>query len=148
MANINEIGSAFKCGVRQAYDAVLTPTEGTILTVSREAADYACSRINDGCTLESFMNDYAAEMKRSLERTPELLNVLKEAGVVDSGGAGLVAITEGMISSLSGDNISETQISDTHSATSAPDLDLPRTALWSSDIAPNFYCGCKNAKPI
>lgn len=50
-ANINEIGSAFKCGVRQAYDAVLTPTEGTILTVSREAADYACSRINDGCTL-------------------------------------------------------------------------------------------------
>ncbi len=67
-ANINEIGSAFKCGVRQAYDAVLTPTEGTILTVSREAADYACSRINDGCTLESFMNDYAAEMKRSLEK--------------------------------------------------------------------------------
>ena len=135
-ANINEIGSAFKCGVRQAYDAVLTPTEGTILTVSREAADYACSRINDGCTLESFMNDYAAEMKRSLERTPELLNVLKEAGVVDSGGAGLVAITEGMISSLSGDNISETQISDTHSATSAPDLDL-----FTEDSVTEFgYC--------
>ncbi|MFR7855143.1 MAG: DAK2 domain-containing protein, partial [Acutalibacteraceae bacterium] len=135
-ANINEIGSAFKCGVRQAYDAVLTPTEGTILTVSREAADYACSRINDGCTLESFMNDYAAEMKRSLERTPELLNVLKEAGVVDSGGAGLVAITEGMISSLSGDNISETQISDTHSATSAPDLDL-----FTEDSVMKFgYC--------
>ena len=135
-ANINEIGSAFKCGVRQAYDAVLTPTEGTILTVSREAADYACSRINDGCTLESFMNDYAAEMKRSLERTPELLNVLKEAGVVDSGGAGLVAITEGMISSLSGDNISETQISDTHSAISAPDLDL-----FTEDSVMEFgYC--------
>lgn len=135
-ANINEIGSAFKCGVRQAYDAVLTPTEGTILTVSREAADYACSRINDGCTLESFMNDYAAEMKRSLERTPELLNVLKEAGVVDSGGAGLVAITEGMISSLSGDNISETQISDTHSATLAPDLDL-----FTEDSVMEFgYC--------
>lgn len=135
-ANINEIGSAFKCGVRQAYDAVLTPTEGTILTVSREAADYACSRINDSCTLESFMNDYAAEMKRSLERTPELLNVLKEAGVVDSGGAGLVAITEGMISSLSGDNISETQISDTRSATSAPDLDL-----FTEDSVMEFgYC--------
>lgn len=135
-ANINEIGSAFKCGVRQAYDAVLTPTEGTILTVSREAADYACSRINDGCTLESFMNDYAAEMRRSLERTPELLNVLKEAGVVDSGGAGLVAITEGMISSLSGDNISETQISDTHSSTSAPDLDL-----FTEDSVMEFgYC--------
>lgn len=135
-ANINEIGSAFKCGVRQAYDAVLTTTEGTILTVSREAADYACSRIIDGCTLESFMNDYAAEMKRSLERTPELLNVLKEAGVVDSGGAGLVAITEGMISSLSGDNISETQISDTHSAISAPDLDL-----FTEDSVMEFgYC--------
>ena len=135
-ANINEIGSAFKCGVRQAYDAVLTPTEGTILTISREAADYACSRINDSCTLESFMNDYAAEMKRSLERTPELLNVLKEAGVVDSGGAGLVAITEGMISSLSGDNISETQISDTRSATSAPDLDL-----FTEDSVMEFgYC--------
>lgn len=135
-ANINEIGSAFKCGVRQAYDAVLTPTEGTILTVSREAADYACSRINNGCTLESFMNDYAAEMKRSLERTPELLNVLKEAGVVDSGGAGLVAITEGMISSLSGNNISETQISDTHSATSATDLDL-----FTEDSVMEFgYC--------
>ena len=135
-ANISEIGSAFKSGVRQAYDAVLTPTEGTILTVSREAADYACSRINDGCTLESFMNDYAAEMKRSLERTPELLNVLKEAGVVDSGGAGLVAITEGMISSLSGDNIAETHISDTHSAASAPDLDL-----FTEDSVMEFgYC--------
>lgn len=135
-ANINEIGSAFKSGVRQAYDAVLTPTEGTILTVSREAADFACSRIDDGCTLESFMNDYVSEMKRSLERTPELLDVLKEAGVVDSGGAGLVAITEGMISSLSGDNISETHISDTHSAATAPDLDL-----FTEDSVMEFgYC--------
>lgn len=136
-ANIDDLGTAFKSGVKQAYDAVLTPTEGTILTVSREAAGYACDRISDGSTVESFMDDYLSEMKRSLDRTPELLDVLKEAGVVDSGGAGLVAIVEGMISALNGKK--PANIIETHEKLSGqeqPDLDL-----FTSDSVMQFgYC--------
>lgn len=136
-ANIDNLGTAFKSGVKQAYDAVLTPTEGTILTVSREAAGYACDRISDDSTVESFMNDYLSEMKRSLDRTPELLDVLKEAGVVDSGGAGLVAIVEGMIAALNGkEPVRENETHESSVGSGQPDLDL-----FTSDSVMQFgYC--------
>ena len=136
-ANIDNLGTAFKNGVKQAYDAVLTPTEGTILTVSREAAGYACDRISDDSTVESFMNDYLSEMKRSLDRTPELLDVLKEAGVVDSGGAGLVAIVEGMIAALNGkEPVKENETHESSVGSGQPDLDL-----FTSDSVMQFgYC--------
>ena len=95
-ADASGVSEAFRAAVREAYGAVATPVEGTILTVIKDAAEYAGGRVAPGSDIESFFDDLTAEMRRSLDRTPDLLDVLKEAGVVDSGGAGLVYIAEGM----------------------------------------------------
>ncbi len=102
-ADVITVGAALALGVKQAYRAVLTPTEGTILTVARESVEYAVSRIDENSTLASLFGDLLSEMGESLKRTPEMLDVLKQAGVVDSGGAGLYYITEGMVMSFGGD---------------------------------------------
>ncbi len=99
-----QLASALVNGSRVAYKAVMRPVEGTILTVIREAADYtyaytATEDIKD-CT--EVMKKMVEEAKISLDTTPELLPVLKEVGVVDSGGAGLVAILEGMLAAMEG----------------------------------------------
>ncbi|MBP5254327.1 MAG: DAK2 domain-containing protein, partial [Lachnospiraceae bacterium] len=104
-ATVEECADALRSGVRSAYAAVVNPTEGTILTVAREAIEYAASRISANSTFDSFAEDYVREMKASLERTPELLAVLKEAGVIDSGGAGLYYIAEGMLRAARGEVI-------------------------------------------
>lgn len=104
-ATVEELGKAFKCGVCKAYGAVSQPVEGTILTVAREAADYACNSCGKDCNIGKFFEDYITEMKASLERTPDLLDALKEAGVIDSGGAGLVYIAEGMKYAIEGKEI-------------------------------------------
>lgn len=107
-ASINEFGLAFKNGVKQAYSSVVQPVEGTILTVAREAAEYAYEHIDENSTLDTFITDYVSEMKHSLDRTPELLYVLKEAGVIDSGGAGLLYIAEGFSDAVKGKEIQDT----------------------------------------
>ncbi len=89
--------SALRCGVKEAYSAVVTPVEGTVLTVMREATEYMEEHPTKSASLLGFLKEYVEEMKLSLDRTPDLLDVLAEAGVVDSGGAGLVAIFEGML---------------------------------------------------
>ena len=104
-ADARTLGEAFRAGVKQAYAAVMTPTEGTILTVAREATEYAASQISEDSTVESFLSDFIKEMHKSLDRTPELLPVLKEAGVIDSGGAGLVYVVEGMNKILNGETV-------------------------------------------
>ena len=101
------LGAALKLGVEQAYLSVMTPTEGTILTVMREAVDYAVSRINEKSTIRSLFSDLTGEMNASLARTPELLPVLREAGVVDSGGAGLYYIIDGLNKVLGGESLPE-----------------------------------------
>lgn len=88
------IGKAFRKGVRHAYRAVMKPAEGTILTVASDATEYACNTKTG--SVEDFLGNFVSEARRSLDRTPELLPVLKSAGVVDSGGAGLLSIIEGM----------------------------------------------------
>lgn len=102
-ADTKEIGEAFRHGVRQAYGSVMTPTEGTILTVVREATEYACEQNTE--TPEAFLNAFIDEAKRSLARTPELLPVLKKAGVVDSGAAGLIYIVDGMMRAVVGEDV-------------------------------------------
>jgi len=118
-ADTNEIGKAFRQGVRQAYSSVMTPTEGTILTVVREATEYACEQNTD--TPEAFLNAFIDEAKRSLMRTPELLPVLKKAGVVDSGAAGLIYIVDGMMRAVIGEDIGD--FSDVTEKTGEIDLD-------------------------
>ena len=100
-------GRALELGVRQAYASVVTPTEGTILTVAREAVEYANSRLTEKSTIRTLFADLVSEMRRSLERTPEILFVLKEAGVVDSGGAGLFYIMDGFNRALNGKEVAD-----------------------------------------
>ena len=106
-ANAVILAQAFASGVKQAYKAVMKPVEGTILTVAREASEKMQAISSSRMTINEFFEEFLAEAKASLERTPELLSVLKEAGVVDSGGAGLVVILEGMAMALEGQFVSE-----------------------------------------
>ena len=118
-ADTKEVGEAFRQGVKQAYSSVMTPTEGTILTVVREATEYACEQNTE--TPEKFLNAFIDEAKRSLARTPELLPVLKKAGVVDSGAAGLIYIVDGMMRAVIGEDIAD--FSDVSEKTQELDLD-------------------------
>lgn len=102
------MGRALEMGVQQAYASVMSPTEGTILTVARESVEYAVSRIDENSTIHTLFADLVKEMNESLERTPEALTVLKEAGVVDSGGAGLLYIMDGFNRVLNGEELSGT----------------------------------------
>ena len=114
---------AFDCAREDAYGAILTPTEGTILTVIHEAAQFLRengSRFQDLCSgFEALLE----QMKETLKRTPELLPILRESGVVDSGGAGLVCFVEGMVAHLQGKPLEDT-----------PELSeaLPQTMLTGS----------------
>lgn len=92
--------AALRKGVKEAYGAVATPVEGTILTVYREGVEKVVEK--QPADFESLFDILLRELKESLERTPDLLDVLREAGVVDSGGAGLLYIMQGMKEALSG----------------------------------------------
>ena len=131
-ADTKEIGEAFRQGVKQAYNSVMTPTEGTILTVVREATEYACEQNAE--SPEEFLNAFIEEAKRSLARTPELLPVLKKAGVVDSGAAGLIYIVDGMMRAVVGEDIED--FSDV--AERAQELDLD--AFNEDSILEFGYC--------
>ncbi len=101
--DVRAFGAALSAGVEESYRAVSNPVEGTILTVYRDAVNVANKKIGDDQTLETYLDNFIAELEASLDRTPELLPVLKEAGVVDSGGAGFVYIAKGMKAALLGE---------------------------------------------
>ena len=109
-ATVKDWSKAMMSGVTQAYHAVLKPVEGTILTVAREASSKAFKTIRKNDSLEKYFDIFLTEAKASLERTPELLPVLKDAGVVDSGGAGFICVIEGMQKYLNGEEIKEGDI--------------------------------------
>ena len=94
---------ALKKGVETAYKAVMKPVEGTILTVSRESAEEVSRIATPEMSFEELLSRLVEEAKRSLKRTPDLLPVLKEVGVVDSGGAGLLTIYEGFERAINGE---------------------------------------------
>ncbi len=102
-----EFAHALKAGVETAYKAVMKPVEGTILTVAKDAASEAVKTAGKTDDLIEIMQKTLEEAKRSLERTQDLLPVLKEVGVVDSGGQGLVFVYEGFLSALTGKEIPE-----------------------------------------
>lgn len=110
--DITVLSDAFSAGVSEAYNAVATPVEGTILTVYKDAVNYAAANVSSESTIESYFEDLIFELRRSLEKTPEQLPVLKEAGVVDSGGAGFVYIAEGMNDALAGIELRGGEISE------------------------------------
>ncbi len=124
VADVKTFSQALLCGVDSAYGAVSVPVEGTILTVYKDAVLYANSRIDSNSTFESYLYDLGEEMKNSLQRTPELLDVLKAAGVVDSGGAGLVYITQGMTDAVCGKDFGQTAESEGVKTSKSIDLSL------------------------
>lgn len=99
---IEDFMNCLESGCRVAYKAVMEPVEGTILTVVREAAENTRAHISEFDTIDALLDFYYNEAQKSLDNTPNLLPVLKESGVVDSGGAGFLEIIKGMIMALHG----------------------------------------------
>ena len=104
-ANAVDFAEALKIGVESAYKAVMNPTEGTILTVARLMSEKAAEICNDEMDFTEYFAEIIKEGEATLEKTPEMLPVLKKAGVVDSGGKGLMVIFEGLNSVISGKGI-------------------------------------------
>lgn len=103
------MAEAFQNGVDTAYRAVMKPVEGTILTVAKDSAAKAVAAAENEDDCIRFMEEVLQEANASLDRTPDLLPVLKEVGVVDSGGQGLVTIYEGFLAVLKGEKIADNE---------------------------------------
>ena len=103
--NVQLAAEAFDKAVDTAYKAVMKPKEGTILTVARAGAEAAAEIADYTEDVEEFLDKVIDRMQIALDNTPELLPVLKEAGVVDSGGTGLLAVMRGARLGLSGEDI-------------------------------------------
>ena len=104
-ATARDIAAALRYGADRLYEALDDPREGTILTVAREAAAAAERAAIDSADIAEFMNRLLGEAEQALARTPELMAVLKEAGVVDAGGKGFVRMLEGVVRFIEGDPI-------------------------------------------
>ena len=100
--SVEDLANAFAMGKEIAYKAVKNPVEGTILTVIRESSAALVENVGKLTSIEDALNFLFAEAKKSLQHTPDLLPVLKQVGVVDSGGAGLTVIIEGMAKAANG----------------------------------------------
>ena len=109
--NAELLADAFDNGSKVAYKAVMRPVEGTILTVIRESSASLKNYVKPDTDIIVAFKYFLSEANASLKHTPELLPVLKEVGVVDSGGAGLIKILEGMLSALNGKFIAKKEIS-------------------------------------
>ena len=140
-----QLAKALVNGSRVAYRAVMRPVEGTILTVVREAADYTYAYAMDqqDITCEQVMAKMLEESKASLERTPELLPVLEEVGVVDSGGCGLCTIFEGFLSAIRGEVI-QPQASEQRTETAGAALESEEFGFCTEFIIRLSEIGARN----
>lgn len=109
VATTTDLAGALELGSKTAYDVVMKPTEGTILTVIRETAEFAKEIADEVTDIKDFWIGVCEKANETLSLTPTMLPVLKKAGVVDSGGKGLVIIFEGMLSYFKDNIIIETE---------------------------------------
>ena len=116
--NVEEFARAWDSGREIAYRAVMRPVEGTVLTVIRESSTALMEHVHEMRSIEQAMDYLISEARASLNRTPELLPVLKDVGVVDSGGAGLLYILEGFQLGLTNRFVERKEISQIHTDTS------------------------------
>lgn len=130
-----QLAAAFQKANETAYKAVMKPTEGTILTVSRETAEYAVKIAPKTPDIAEFIKLVAEQARKVLEKTPEMLPVLKQAGVVDAGGMGLVTILDGCVKAAQGEAV---ELSDGASVKVAPAV-VNRTNIETADIE-FMYC--------
>lgn len=131
-ADVDALVVAFKSGVESAYKSVFKPTEGTILTVMREATEKAAEA--GAATPAEFFDLFIKAAEDSLIHTPELLPVLKKAGVVDSGGAGLIYIIKGMKRALDGESFERNQ------KKQEAELELDLDAFDENSVLEFGYC--------
>ena len=132
------LANAMKLGVEAAYNAVMKPTEGTILTVARVGSEYATKAYNEGRNVVETFEALLEGASKALAETPEILPVLKKAGVVDAGGKGFVVILEGMLSVIRDGKMIE---SNEASATDSPAASSQRNAAAESEADITFtYC--------
>lgn len=138
-ATARELAEAYIQGVKRSYAAVANPVEGTILTVFRESAEYAKLHLDENSTIEEFFCLNIEEAERSLQRTKEILPVLTEADVVDSGGAGYLCIAKGMYESLhNGDAAVSLRVSDNSQETAGGEINYD---LFTSESTLTYgYC--------
>ena len=137
-ADSSDLVKALESGTKFAYEAVMTPTEGTMLTVMRCATEYVARR--EYSSPMDVLADFLEEARRTLDKTPSMLPVLKKAGVVDSGGAGLVYIVEGMLRGAfsEDDSTEDDDESFTFTAPGQQNLDLD---LFTEDSVLEYgYC--------
>ena len=120
-----QLAAAFQNGVDMAYKAVVKPVEGTILTVAKEAAKHAVQYAKRTSDVAELMREVHAKAHEALQRTPDLLPVLKQVGVVDSGGQGLVFIYEGFVRYLSEGDSSQHEAYSMSEAAAPEDVAVP-----------------------
>lgn len=121
-SDLRSFMKALDDGVSESYKAVSQPVEGTILTVFRESVENTRKFVKDDTTFEAMFEELLDEMSKSLKHTPELLDVLKQAGVVDSGGAGLIYIFQGMENTLLGLETEDSASTQSQNGPKKPDL--------------------------
>ncbi len=134
-ASVAHLKHAFNEGIKCSYSAVQNPVEGTILTVFRMATENACANVSDDASIEEFIKTHFENASKVLVQTKEMLPVLKESDVVDSGGAGYVYIVDGWLKMLTGEEIAVTFDAPDDETTS---IDL---SLFTSDSVLTYgYC--------
>ena len=138
--DIKTFAKALEAGTKVAYGAVSVPKEGTILTVIRMMSEYAVKTASKKKTFEEFFEDVISEGDRALALTPELLPVLKKAGVVDSGGVGLMVIIKGFLAALTGEEVAESNYSEIDESSESDFGD--NSAVLSMDIGDIQYAYC------
>ena len=107
--DVKGFANAMVSGTRRSYSVVTKPTEGTILTVMREAGSEALKNLTSEMNLADYLKMYLNYANKALAKTPDLLPVLKKAGVIDSGGAGFILVIEGMLKAVLGEEIENAQ---------------------------------------
>lgn len=131
--DVTVLAAAFERAVESAYKAVMKPKEGTILTVARAGSEKAMEQAERTDNLLEFMNTVILHMRDVLDQTPEMLPVLKQAGVVDSGGEGLLTIMEGAYDAILGKEI-RYEIEPDKTRVAVGDLEQRADAVAEADI--------------
>ena len=139
--SIRTFAKAMQNSTKIAYSAVSKPKEGTILTVAREMSEFAASSASKYRDFSAFVADIIKKGEESLEHTPELLPVLKKAGVVDSGGMGLLFVYRGFLSALNGEEVSE-EIATPETAKTDEDIFGDNSEIINLDLGEIVFAYC------
>ncbi|MDY3925884.1 MAG: DAK2 domain-containing protein [Anaerotignum sp.] len=137
-AGVKELAAAAEQAVKTAYKAVMKPKEGTILTVARGCAEAAVKLAEETEEIEVFLKGIIEHGHVVLAQTPDMLPVLKQAGVVDAGGRGLLYILEGALKQMGGDL--PVTLADGQSAAAAPEMDFASLASIENESITFGYC--------